>query len=160
MRQRVMIAMAISSNPKIMIADEPTTALDVTIQAQILNLLRDLQKQSGMSIIMITHDLGVVAQLCSRIAVMCGGYVVEEGTAEDIFYRPTHPYTKALIASVPKSGKEIVQFAEKNISEDANEHPCPYYSRCQHASEQCDQNIDKMYQVSENHYVRCKQGGK
>lgn len=91
MRQRVMIAMAMSSNPKVLIADEPTTALDVTIQAQILHLLLELQKKNNMSIILITHDLGVVAQTCKRVAVMCGGYVVEEGTVEEIFLRPGHP---------------------------------------------------------------------
>ena len=99
MRQRVMIAMAMSSDPKILIADEPTTALDVTIQAQILHLLLELQKKNNMSIILITHDLGVVAQTCKRVAVMCGGYVVEEGTVEEIFLHPGHPYTQALIAS-------------------------------------------------------------
>ena len=91
MRQRVMIAMAMSSNPKVLIADEPTTALDVTIQAQILHLLLELQKKNNMSIILITHDLGVVAQTCKRVAVMCGGYVVEEGTVEEIFLHPGHP---------------------------------------------------------------------
>ena len=104
MRQRVMIAMAMSSNPKVLIADEPTTALDVTIQAQILHLLLELQKKNNMSIILITHDLGVVAQTCKRVAVMCGGYVVEEGTVEEIFLRPGHPYTQALIASMPRVG--------------------------------------------------------
>lgn len=102
MRQRVMIAMAISSNPKIIIADEPTTALDVTIQAQILCLLCNLQRKTKMSIILITHDLGVVAQMCSRVAVMCNGYIVEQGTVENIFHNPTHDYTKKLLSSMPK----------------------------------------------------------
>ena len=101
MRQRVMIAMAMSSDPKILIADEPTTALDVTIQAQILHLLLELQKKNNMSIILITHDLGVVAQTCKRVAVMCGGYVVEEGTVEEIFLHPGHPYTQALLSAIP-----------------------------------------------------------
>ncbi len=158
MRQRVMIAMAISSNPKIIIADEPTTALDVTIQAQILHLLRDLQRQAGMSIIMITHDLGVVAQLCSRIAVMCGGYIVEEGTTEDIFYRPLHPYTQALIASMPKLGKEFEQFTERNLSEDNNHQLCPFRSRCNFASRQCEVHLPEMYQINEHHRVRCHIG--
>ena len=110
MRQRVMIAMAMSSNPKVLIADEPTTALDVTIQAQILHLLLELQKKNNMSIILITHDLGVVAQTCKCVAVMCGGFVVEEGTVEEIFLNPGHPYTQALIASMPRVGRTIEQF--------------------------------------------------
>ena len=117
MRQRVMIAMAMSSNPKVLIADEPTTALDVTIQAQILHLLLELQKKNGMSIILITHDLGVVAQTCQRVAVMCGGYVVEEGTVEEIFLNPVHPYTQALIASMQtahaKKSCRIIKWSEK-----------------------------------------------
>ena len=117
MRQRVMIAMAMSSNPKVLIADEPTTALDVTIQAQILHLLLELQKKNNMSIILITHDLGVVAQTCKRVAVMCGGYVVEEGTVEEIFLRPGHPYTQALIASMPRVGGTFEQFLERDLSE-------------------------------------------
>ena len=148
MRQRVMIAMAMSSNPKLMIADEPTTALDVTIQAQILHLIRDLQKKTGMSVIIITHDLGVVAQMCSRIAVMCGGYVVEQGSAEDIFYRPCHPYTQALIASMPKVGNEkMVQFLERNVSEDGADGLCPFYRRCRHASEECARSLPKQYEA-------------
>ena len=101
MRQRVMIAMAISCNPRLIIADEPTTALDVTIQAQILKLLKSLQQTTKTSIILITHDLGVVAQMCSRVAVMHDGIIVEQGTIEDIFYRPQHTYTKSLLASFP-----------------------------------------------------------
>ena len=103
MRQRVMIAMALSCEPDILIADEPTTALDVTIQAQILELMQDLQKQLGMAIIMVTHDLGVIADMCDEIIVMYGGRVCERGTAEDIFYRPSHEYTKGLLRSIPMS---------------------------------------------------------
>lgn len=101
MRQRVMIAMALACEPDILIADEPTTALDVTIQAQILELMQDLQKKLGMAIIMVTHDLGVIADMCDEIIVMYGGRVCERGTAEDIFYRPAHEYTKGLLASIP-----------------------------------------------------------
>ncbi|MCI7814070.1 MAG: ABC transporter ATP-binding protein [Lachnospiraceae bacterium] len=156
MRQRVMIAMAISSNPKLMIADEPTTALDVTIQAQILHLLRDIQKKTKMSVIMITHDLGVVAQMCSRIAVMCGGYVVEQGSAEDIFYRPQHPYTQALIASMPKVGSDkLVQFLERNVSEDGGDGLCPFYRRCRHASEACAKSLPAFYESEKGHFVLC-----
>ena len=158
MRQRVMIAMAMSSNPKIIIADEPTTALDVTIQAQILHLLRELQRRTGMSILMITHDLGVVAQLCSRIAVMCGGYIVEEGTTEDIFYNPMHPYTQALLASMPKLGKEFEQLTEKNKVEDNDRNLCPFLSRCNFAKRPCGIHLPEMYPVNENHHVRCHRG--
>lgn len=160
MRQRVMIAMAMSSHPKLMIADEPTTALDVTIQAQILHLLKDLQKKSGMSVILITHDLGVVAQVCKRIAVMCGGYVVEEATAEEIFYHPVHPYTQALIASMPKNdGKEFVQFLERNVSDDSG-NLCPFLSRCKYADEECEKCLPVFYEEGEKHLVRChKKGG-
>ena len=156
MRQRVMIAMAISSNPKLMIADEPTTALDVTIQAQILHLLRDIQKKTGMSVIIITHDLGVVAQMCSRIAVMCGGYVVEQGSVEDIFYRPHHPYTQALIASMPKVGSDkLVQFLERNVSEDGKDGLCPFYRRCRYAQETCAKSLPSGYESEKGHFVLC-----
>ena len=106
MRQRVMIAIALACEPKLLIADEPTTALDVTIQAQILDLMQDLRKKLGMSIIMITHDLGVVASMCEKIAVMYAGHIVEYGTANEIFYEPKHEYTKGLIKSIPKLNVE------------------------------------------------------
>lgn len=107
MRQRVMIAIAISCNPSLLIADEPTTALDVTIQAQILSVLKDVQKQNEMGILMITHDLGVVAEVCDRVVVMYAGRIVESATVEELFAAPKHPYTKGLIASVPKIGQGI-----------------------------------------------------
>lgn len=170
MRQRVMIAMAMSSNPKVLIADEPTTALDVTIQAQILYLLLELQKKNGMSIILITHDLGVVAQTCRRVAVMCGGYVVEEGTVEEIFLNPTHPYTKALIASMPKvGGGAFEQFLERDLS-DNSDLLCPFLNRCKYADELCEQSLPPVQETESGHKVRChkciqenlkdKQGGK
>lgn len=102
MRQRVMIAMALSCKPELLIADEPTTALDVTIQAQILDLFKELKNNTSTAVALITHDLGVVAQVCTRVIVMYGGLVMEEGTVEDIFYRPQHPYTKGLLRSIPK----------------------------------------------------------
>ena len=155
MRQRVMIAMAISSNPRLIIADEPTTALDVTIQAQILHLLRGLQKKSGTSVILITHDLGVVAQMCSRIAVMCGGYIVEEGTADDIFSNPLHPYTQALIASMPKPGWNPEQFVEKGDDDSRDEALCPFLSRCKYAGELCRNTLPEIYCDGGQHCARC-----
>lgn len=154
MRQRVMIAMAMSSNPKVLIADEPTTALDVTIQAQILHLLLELQKKNNMSIILITHDLGVVAQTCKRVAVMCGGYVVEEGTVEEIFLNPGHPYTQALIASMPRVGGTFEQFLERDLS-DGSGNLCPFLNRCKYADKTCEACLPKYYESSENHKILC-----
>lgn len=107
MRQRVMIAMALACNPEILIADEPTTALDVTIQAQVLRLINELKVELGTAVILITHDLGVVAEVCDRVMVMYAGQVVEEGSVDDIFHRPGHPYTRALLRSIPKRGKRV-----------------------------------------------------
>ena len=154
MRQRVMIAMAMSSNPKVLIADEPTTALDVTIQAQILHLLLELQKKNNMSIILITHDLGVVAQTCKRVAVMCGGYVVEEGTVEEIFLNPGHPYTQALIASMPRVGGTFEQFLERDLS-DGSGNLCPFLNRCKYADKTCEACLPKYYESSEEHKILC-----
>jgi oligopeptide/dipeptide ABC transporter ATP-binding protein len=142
MRQRVMIAMAISCNPKLLIADEPTTALDVTIQAQILDLLRNLQKDFGGGTILITHDLGVVAEMCDDVAVMYAGRIVEYGTVEDIFYRPQHPYTKGLLESIPR-------FESDHRLDKLNTIPglvpslyrlpdgCRFAERCKYVEEKC-----------------------
>ena len=154
MRQRVMIAMALACEPDILIADEPTTALDVTIQAQILHLLLELQKKNNMSIILITHDLGVVAQTCKRVAVMCGGYVVEEGTVEEIFLHPGHPYTQALIASMPRVGGTFEQFLERDLS-DGNGDLCPFLNRCKYADKTCEACLPKYYEASEGHRIFC-----
>ena len=154
MRQRVMIAMALACEPDILIADEPTTALDVTIQAQILHLLLELQKKNNMSIILITHDLGVVAQTCKRVAVMCGGYVVEEGTVEEIFLHPGHPYTQALIASMPRVGGTFEQFLERDLS-DGNGNLCPFLNRCKYADKTCEACLPKYYEASEGHRIFC-----
>lgn len=141
MRQRVLIAMALCCKPKLLIADEPTTALDVTIQAQILELLQELRDQEDMSIVLITHDLGVVASLCNRIAVMYGGLVMEEGFAEDIFYQPKHPYTRALLRAIPKPAagtRERLQ-AIPGMAPSLRTPPpgCPFEQRCQHAVKAC-----------------------
>lgn len=141
MRQRIMIAMAMSCNPKLLIADEPTTALDVTIQAQILDLMKNLKEKTGTSIIMITHDLGVIANMCSRIVVMYGGTVVEEGTVEDIFYSAKHPYTWGLLNSLPKcEGGQKGKLIPIPGSPPDLLHPpkgCPFTGRCEHAMKIC-----------------------
>ncbi|REE86539.1 oligopeptide/dipeptide ABC transporter ATP-binding protein [Paenibacillus taihuensis] len=158
MRQRVMIAMALSCQPELLIADEPTTALDVTIQAQILELLGRLKERSNTSIALITHDLGVVAQVCTRVIVMYGGMVMEEGTVEDIFYRPKHPYTKGLLRSLPKreSGfKERLVPIEGTPPNLLDPPPgCPFMERCPHAMETC-AALPKVTEVSPSHRYMC-----
>ncbi len=141
MRQRAMIAMSLSCQPDVLIADEPTTALDVTIQAQVLDLIKDLREKNGTSVMLITHDLGVVADVCSRVIVMYGGLMMEEGTAEDIFYRPMHPYTIGLLKSVPRldvdSKQNLVPI--KGTPPDLLKPPlgCPFAARCEHAMNIC-----------------------
>ena len=159
MRQRVMIATAMITNPSLLIADEPTTALDVTIQAQILELMKQLQKKLGMAIIMITHDLGVVADMCDEIIVMYAGKIVEQGTAEDIFYNPKHPYTWALMNAVPRldlDNKEELVTIEGTIPDMI--HPpkgCAFCSRCPYAMNICAEHIPEKLELSETHCVSC-----
>lgn len=126
----------------------------ITIQAQILHLLLELQKKNNMSIILITHDLGVVAQTCKRVAVMCGGYVVEEGTVEEIFLRPGHPYTQALIASMPRVGGTFEQFLERDLS-DGSGNLCPFLNRCKYADKTCEACLPKYYEAAEGHRILC-----
>ncbi len=159
MRQRVLIAMALCCRPKLLIADEPTTALDVTIQAQILDLLKSLQEETGMSIILITHDLGVVASLSHRIAVMYGGLIMEEGTTEEIFYSPKHPYTRALLHAVPKprsGGKERLEpipgMAPSLINPPSG---CPFAERCKFSCEDCRKEIPQYRTYSETQRALC-----
>lgn len=140
MRQRVMIAIALSCDPQLLIADEPTTALDVTIQAQILRLLKSLQQQTQAAILLITHDLGVVAQMCSRVVVMYGGLVMEEGSAEDIFLRPAHPYTQGLLASLPRADDPEHRLSPIEGSPPGLLNPppgCPFAERCSQRMPQC-----------------------
>ncbi len=149
MRQRVMIAMAISCNPKLLIADEPTTALDVTIQAQILDLMRKLQKDFGAGMILITHDLGVVAETCNDVAVMYAGKIVEYGTVEDIFYRPRHPYTKGLLNSIPhfESGKKLEKLQTISGMVPSLLHlpkGCRFCDRCHRAQDPCKENSPEL----------------
>lgn len=154
-----MIAMSLICEPKLIIADEPTTALDVTIQAQILDLMKDLKDKLNTSIILITHDLGVVADLCSRINVMYGGIVVETGTTEDIFYRPKHPYTWGLLRSVPNP-KENTKEKLKPIEgqpPDLLKPPvgCPFAARCDYAMKICINKQPPQFEVGENHSAAC-----
>ena len=140
MRQRVMIAMALACEPDILIADEPTTALDVTIQAQILELMQDLQKKLGMAIIMITHDLGVVAQMCDEVIVMYAGAVCERGTADEIFYTPAHEYTKGLMRSIPRdenNGQRLRPITGTPIDLLNMPRGCPFAPRCENAMKVC-----------------------
>lgn len=159
MRQRVMIAMALSCNPKLLIADEPTTALDVTIQAQILDLLKKLQQQMRMSIILITHDLGVVADICQKVIVMYGGIIVEEGTVDDIFFNPKHPYTWGLLKSVPKMHlglkKRLVPIEGQPPDLLKPPKGCPFAPRCDYAMKVCLGMRPPFFEVGENHHARC-----
>ena len=157
MRQRVMIAIALSCNPKLLIADEPTTALDVTIQAQILRLLKSLQQQTRTAILLITHDLGVVAQVCSRVVVMYGGLVMEEGSVEDIFYRPAHPYTQGLLASLPRPDEVNQRLSPIEGSPPGLLNPppgCPFAERCPKRMPQCERQ-PAFYIAGEGHRAAC-----
>ena len=159
MRQRVMIAIALACEPKLLIADEPTTALDVTIHAQILELMQELRQKLGMSIIMITHDLGVVASMCERIAVMYAGHIVEYGTADEIFYEPKHEYTKGLINSIPKlSAQEIERLVPiEGQPVDLLNPPagCPFAPRCANCMKICLREMPPKTELSDTHYSHC-----
>ena len=159
MRQRVMIAMALICDPKFLIADEPTTALDVTIQAQILELMKKLKNELGTAIILITHDLGVVADVCDRINVMYGGIIVESGDVRDIFYRARHPYTWGLLGSVPNP-KEIIREKLKPIEgqpPDLLNPPvgCPFAARCEYAMKLCIEKQPPLLKIGEGHSAAC-----
>lgn len=158
MRQRIMIAMALACEPDILIADEPTTALDVTIQAQILELMQELQKKLGMAIIMVTHDLGVIAEICDEIIVMYGGRVCERGTADDIFYRPCHEYTKGLLRSIPQVGnskERLVPISGTPINMLNLPKGCAFCPRCDSAMKICLEEVPQEYRVGETHKASC-----
>ena len=158
MRQRVMIAIAMTLNPDLLIADEPTTALDVTVQADILDMMKEIQKEHPISIILITHDLGIVANFATDIIVMYAGKIVERGTAEDIFYHPTHPYTKALLRAVPRLDMEgekleTIEGAPPNMINPPK--GCPFAQRCKERMDICETAFPEESKLSECHEVCC-----
>ena len=159
MRQRVMIAMALACRPRILIADEPTTALDVTIQAQILQLLRDLQDEYGMSIIFITHDLGVIAELCSRVVVMYAGRVAEQAPVKELFATPRHPYTQGLLSSIPRLDSEpqteLPTIAGVVPKIDELPSGCRFSNRCTHVKDECTAHKPVLEALDETHLVSC-----
>jgi len=163
MRQRVMIAIALACNPKLLIADEPTTALDVTIQAQILDLMRDLKTRLGSAIMLITHDLGVVAEMAQRVVVMYAGRKVEEGTVGEIFGNPQHPYTRGLLGAVPKLGSSLEMTGRSKLTEIPGQVPslrkpiigCPFAGRCAIATEICNKIAPAVEEKQPGHFVAC-----
>ncbi len=158
MKQRVVIAIALACNPKFLIADEPTTALDVTIQAQVLEMMQDLKRKFHTSMLLITHDLGVVAQNCDRVAVIYAGEVVEYGGIFDVFKGMRHPYTKGLFSSIPQIQNEVTRLAPiPGMMPDPMDLPegCKFCTRCQHATQRCREEHPQLVQVGEGHWARC-----
>ncbi len=159
MKQRVIIAIALACNPQILLADEPTTALDVTIQAQVLDMMNELKAQTGSSVLLITHDLGVVAEMCDRVAIMYAGEVVELGTTEDIFDRTAHPYTQGLLDSLPRlAGNSKRLKAIPGLMPDPTNLPegCSFADRCEYATEECRRSKCSLTEIGNGHYVRCR----
>ena len=171
MKQRVCIAMALAANPKLLIADEPTTALDVTIQAQVLDLMGKLKRELNTAMILITHDLGIVSEVCDKVAIMYAGRIIEFGTLEDIYRHPTHPYTLGLFGSIPKLDQKIRRLTPiKGLMPDPTNLPegCAFAPRCNHACEACRSQLPPTEQINGSHAVAClrwrelsetKQGG-
>lgn len=158
MRQRIMIAVALACQPQLLIADEPTTALDVTIQAQILDLMKEIKKESDMSIIMITHDLGVVKEMCEEVIVMYTGQVVEKSSTSQIFDDPLHPYTRGLLEAIPKISNEIkrLEAIEGSVPDPLNmPQGCSFHPRCKFATEQCRKESPELYSTDDGREVRC-----
>lgn len=158
MRQRVGIAAALACNPELLIADEPTTALDVTIQAQILELMKELQRQRSSSLLMITHNLGIIAELCQKVAVIYAGTIIEYGTVEEIFTNPQHWYTKGLLGAIPKltGPRNRLAFIPGTVA-NANDLPsgCKFHPRCQHCTQQCREQIPELFEYTAGHQVAC-----
>jgi len=169
MQQRVMIAIALSSKPEILIADEPTTALDVTIQKEILDLLTELQKKLGLSVVLITHDFGIVAQICQRVSVMYAGSIVEEASTSEIFQNPLHPYTKGLLESLPsrqepsgspRGEKRRLKAIPGQVPDPSNlPSGCKFYPRCPIGIEDCKSGEPMLEEIIKNHWVRCIRAG-
>ena len=158
MKQRVVIAIALACNPKLLIADEPTTALDVTIQAQVLDLMNDLKEKFKTAMILITHDLGVVAQVCDKVAIMYAGEIVESGTLRDVYLAPKHPYTHGLFGSIPSLDEEATRLKPiQGLMPDPTALPsgCKFHPRCPHATELCATQVPKVTEVAPGHKVRC-----
>jgi peptide/nickel transport system ATP-binding protein len=158
MKQRVVIAMALACNPKLLIADEPTTALDVTIQAQVLEMMNDLKRQYGTSMLLITHDLGIVAETCDEVAIMYAGEIVESGSLEHIFHNVRHPYAVGLFGSIPDLDKDVDRLSPiPGLMPDPADLPsgCKFHSRCGNASEECKNTVPGLTEIETGHYVRC-----
>ena len=160
MKQRVVIAIALACNPKLLIADEPTTALDVTIQAQVLAMIRDLQKEMKTAMLLITHDLGIVAETCNRVAVMYAGEILEYGCLEDIFETAAHPYTKGLFSSIPSLDENVRRLTPiPGLMPDPTNLPdgCKFHTRCKYVCEACKTHAPGLTELTPGHYVRCLQ---
>ena len=158
MKQRVVIAMALACNPKLLIADEPTTALDVTIQAQVLKLMKELKQKYNMAMLMITHDLGIVADVCDEVSVMYAGRVVEHGTLEEVYERTAHPYTEGLFNSIPNIEARTHRLIPiRGLMPDPTDLPsgCPFHPRCSYATEECKMREPVKTELSDTHYVYC-----
>jgi oligopeptide/dipeptide ABC transporter ATP-binding protein len=158
MRQRIMIAMALSCSPRLLIADEPTTALDPTIQAQILDLIRTVQKNTGMSVMYITHDLGVVAETCDRVMVMYAGQIVEKADVADLFTKPSHPYTRGLLKAIPRlNAKRERLYVIKGMVPHFDDMPvgCPFHPRCPYAYTKCVEQKPPLREIKKDHFAAC-----
>jgi peptide/nickel transport system ATP-binding protein len=158
MRQRVMIAMALACNPSLLLCDEPTTALDVTVQAQVLTMINALRKDFGTTMIMISHDLGVIAEMCDKVAVVYAGEIIEYGSKEDIFDRPSHPYTKGLFGALPNMNIHSRRLSPiKGLPPDPSHLPqgCKFNPRCTFAQDSCGEKDIDMAEISKGHFCRC-----
>ena len=157
MKQRVIIAIALACNPKLLLADEPTTALDVTIQAQVLDMIQNLKKELGTAMILISHDLGVVAQTCDRVAIIYAGRIVETGNLHDIYHNPQHPYTLGLLESIPSLTKNVKRLNPiKGLMPDPTDLPpgCPFAPRCNHATAKCSEAVPELREIEPGHFSR------